>query len=194
VSVAGNLAMPKGTKFVKLKEAVGTHQEATPAAVLGESGDRLEIQMDAPGTEKIAVDKSKVIDVPPAEIKPKTYHMTAQRRLVPRSEEINVHTYTVPGDKAAGKELEAEDKYDIDAANVNDSTWYGPQKNIFFSCYFALTGVHGLHVVGGIVPLSFLLIQAIRGKFFAPHTEYVGLYWHFVDLVWIFLFPLMYLI
>jgi len=39
-----------------------------------------------------------------------------------------------------------------------------------------------------------LLIQAIRGKMFPPHTEYVGLYWHFVDLVWIFLFPLLYLI
>jgi cytochrome c oxidase subunit 3 len=194
VTVAGTLAKPKGTRFVKLKEAIGNHQEGAAAAVIGDSGGRLDIEMDAPGAEKLAVDKSKVTDVPAAEIKPKVYHMTAHRRLVPRSEEINVHTYTIPGDKAAGKEVEEEKKYDIDAANVNDSTWYGPQKNIFFSCYFALTGVHGLHVVGGIVPLSFLLIQAIRGKFFAPHTEYVGLYWHFVDLVWIFLFPLMYLI
>ncbi len=194
VTVAGNLTMKKGTEFVKLKEAVGNHQPETPAAVVGESGGRLELQMDAPGTEKITVDKDKVTKVPDADIKPKTYHISAVRRLVPRSEEINVHTYTVPGDKAAGKQLEPEQKYTIDAANVNDVVWYGPQKNIFFSCYFALTGVHGLHVVGGIVPLGFLLIQAIRGKFFAPHTEYVGLYWHFVDLVWIFLFPLLYLI
>jgi cytochrome c oxidase subunit 3 len=54
--------------------------------------------------------------------------------------------------------------------------------------------VHGLHVLGGIVALAFLLAHALRGKVLAPHTEYIGLYWHFVDLVWIFLFPLLYLI
>ena len=75
-----------------------------------------------------------------------------------------------------------------------DQVWYGPQKNNFFSCYFALTGVHGLHVVGGMIPMFILLVFAVRGKILAAHTEYVGLYWHFVDLVWIFLFPLLYLI
>ena len=57
-----------------------------------------------------------------------------------------------------------------------------------------MTGIHGLHVIGGIIPIGILLIQAMRGKIKAPATEYVGLYWHFVDLVWIFLFPLLYLI
>jgi cytochrome c oxidase subunit 3 len=71
---------------------------------------------------------------------------------------------------------------------------YGPWKNIFFASYFATTGVHAAHVIGGIVALSFLLGHLLRGKVLAPHTEYVGLYWHFVDLVWIFLFPLLYLI
>jgi heme/copper-type cytochrome/quinol oxidase subunit 3 len=49
-------------------------------------------------------------------------------------------------------------------------------------------------VLAGMIPLTILLIQAIRGKIFSAHTEYVGLYWHFVDMVWIFLFPLLYLI
>ena len=71
---------------------------------------------------------------------------------------------------------------------------YGPSRNVFFSCYFTLTGIHGLHVIGGIIPLTFLLIHSLRGKVFPRHTEATGLYWHFVDLVWIFLFPLMYLI
>lgn len=79
-------------------------------------------------------------------------------------------------------------------ANINTDLNYMPSKNIFYSCYFVLTGVHGLHVLAGLIPLTLLLIQAIRGKMFPPHTEYVGLYWHFVDLVWIFLFPLLYLI
>jgi hypothetical protein len=84
--------------------------------------------------------------------------------------------------------------YTIPAANISQNITYGPWKNIFYACYFATTGVHGLHVVGGIVALVLLLGHALRGKILAPHTEYIGLYWHFVDLVWIFLFPLLYLI
>ncbi len=67
-------------------------------------------------------------------------------------------------------------------------------RTFFFACYFTLTAVHGIHVLGGMIPLFILLVQAMRGKLFPKHTEYVGLYWHFVDLVWIFLFPLLYLI
>jgi len=71
---------------------------------------------------------------------------------------------------------------------------YGPWKNIFYASYFATTGVHAAHVIGGLIALAFLVGHLLRGKILAPHTEYVGLYWHFVDLVWIFLFPLLYLI
>ena len=85
-------------------------------------------------------------------------------------------------------------EYRIRAADISTQINYGPWKNIFFACYFTLTGIHGIHVIGGIIPLSILLVQGLRGKIFAFHTEYVGLYWHFVDLVWIFLFPLLYLI
>jgi cytochrome c oxidase subunit 3 len=211
VSVAGNVAVPSGTHFVKLTETVGNHSEGTPAAVLGHNGDRLDVQFDDDTKEKGTIDKSKTIPVDQKQIREKTFHINAVRRLVPKTEEINVHLYTLPGDAASHSEAGAgphgkaetpkegegahEHKhYDLAASDVNDFVWYGPQKNIFFSCYFALTGVHGLHVVGGIVPLSLLLIQALRGKAFPAHTEYVGLYWHFVDLVWIFLFPLLYLI
>ena len=71
---------------------------------------------------------------------------------------------------------------------------YGPWKNLFFSCYFTATGVHGIHVMAGMIPLGILTIQAGRKRIMPRATEYVGLYWHFVDLVWIFLFPLLYLI
>ncbi|HEV8607722.1 MAG TPA: cytochrome c oxidase subunit 3 [Tepidisphaeraceae bacterium] len=208
VTINDNLAMPKGTEFVKLTEAIGDHAEGTPAAVIDHKGDRLDVQFDDARMEKATIDKSKTVPVDKKQIREKAYHINAVRRLVPKTEEINVHTYTLTGDtehaeagagphgKAeGGKEAAHEHRhYDIQAKDVNDIVWYGPQKNIFFSCYFALTGVHGLHVIGGIIPLSLLLIQAARGRIFAPHTEYVGLYWHFVDLVWIFLFPLLYLI
>jgi cytochrome c oxidase subunit 3 len=85
-------------------------------------------------------------------------------------------------------------EYIIDRARVSQDITYGPWKNTFFASYFTLTGIHGIHVLGGIIALTILLLQSFRGKIFAPHTEYVGLYWHFVDLVWIFLFPLLYLI
>jgi cytochrome c oxidase subunit 3 len=72
-----------------------------------------------------------------------------------------------------------------------------PNGNLWASCYFTLTGFHALHVVGGMIMFAVMLILAVLGKFGpdkAAFVEYAGLYWHFVDLVWIFLFPLLYLI
>jgi cytochrome c oxidase subunit III len=68
---------------------------------------------------------------------------------------------------------------------------------IFFSLYFALTGMHAIHMIVGAGLLSTLLFMAWKGKFSASYytpVENIGLYWHFVDIVWIFLFPLLYLI
>jgi cytochrome c oxidase subunit III len=70
-----------------------------------------------------------------------------------------------------------------------------PWSSIFFSCYFTLTGLHGVHVLGGLVLLSILAARAgrlSRGNHGA--VESAGLYWHFVDVVWIFLFPTLYLL
>jgi cytochrome c oxidase subunit III len=72
-----------------------------------------------------------------------------------------------------------------------------PHQNIFFSFYFMMTGLHGLHILGGMVALTCLLIGAIRGRYDANYytpVDLVGLYWHLVDLIWIYLFPLLYLI
>jgi cytochrome c oxidase subunit 3 len=73
----------------------------------------------------------------------------------------------------------------------------GLQMQLFFSIYFAMTGMHALHMVIGVGALSVLLFLASRGRFtleyYSP-MELTGLYWHFVDIVWIFLFPLLYLI
>jgi cytochrome c oxidase subunit 3 len=73
----------------------------------------------------------------------------------------------------------------------------GPQVQLFFSLYFVLTGVHALHMVIGLGLLTVLVLRARRGAFdagWSTPVELVGLYWHFVDIVWIFLFPLLYLI
>ncbi len=70
-----------------------------------------------------------------------------------------------------------------------------PGASGFWSFYFIMTGLHGLHVVGGVVINAALWVAAVRGRLLpiAQRVEYAGLYWHFVDLVWIFLFPLLYL-
>ncbi len=68
---------------------------------------------------------------------------------------------------------------------------------LFFSIYYCMTGVHAVHILGGMVVLTWLLIRATKDHFneqyFGP-VDYVGLYWHLVDLIWIYLFPLLYLI
>ncbi|HWQ53301.1 MAG TPA: cytochrome c oxidase subunit 3 family protein [Bryobacteraceae bacterium] len=71
------------------------------------------------------------------------------------------------------------------------------QAQLFFSLYFAMTGLHALHMVVGVGILSVLAVQAYMGRFspayYSP-VDIAGLYWHFVDIIWIFLFPLLYLI
>jgi cytochrome c oxidase subunit 3 len=67
----------------------------------------------------------------------------------------------------------------------------------FFSFYFAMTGLHALHMVAGVGVLTWLLFPAWKGVFNEEYhnpVECAGLYWHFVDIVWIFLFPLLYLV
>jgi heme/copper-type cytochrome/quinol oxidase subunit 3 len=69
--------------------------------------------------------------------------------------------------------------------------------NMFFTIYFAMTGLHGIHVLFGVFVFIWLLIRAVKGHFtpdyFGP-VDFAALYWHIVDLIWIFLFPLLYLI
>jgi cytochrome c oxidase subunit III len=69
--------------------------------------------------------------------------------------------------------------------------------SVYFSLYFAMTGMHALHMIIGISLLIILVIRARAGAYTEGHMttiENFGLYWHFVDIVWIFLFPLLYLI
>jgi cytochrome c oxidase subunit 3 len=72
-----------------------------------------------------------------------------------------------------------------------------PYGNLWASCYFAMTGFHALHVFGGLVVFVIILLMAALGRLGRQHAsmvELTGLYWHFVDIVWIFLFPLLYLV
>ena len=74
---------------------------------------------------------------------------------------------------------------------------YRRQVELFMCFYFIMTAIHGIHMVIGVGLLTVLSVMAYRGRFSSAYyspVEICGLYWHFVDIVWIFLFPLLYLV
>jgi cytochrome c oxidase subunit III len=98
------------------------------------------------------------------------------------------------------KYFEYKHKYDLNHIPGANFQFEGPHANqveMFMALYFGLTGLHALHMVIGFGLLSVILWMAWRGRFsprwYTP-VEMSGLYWHFVDIVWIFLFPLLYLV
>jgi cytochrome c oxidase subunit III len=96
------------------------------------------------------------------------------------------------------KELKGQDAPQVEHTAPSTSDLPNPKSvELFFSLYFGMTGLHAIHMIIGIGVLGVLLVAAIRGAFvggrFTP-IEMTGLYWHFVDIVWVFLFPLLYLV
>jgi cytochrome c oxidase subunit 3 len=80
---------------------------------------------------------------------------------------------------------------------ISPTGHFRPDVSLFASCFFTMTGFHGLHVTGGVITLILIFIQALRGAYSQTHynpVEFAGLYWHFVDLVWIILFTIVYLV
>ena len=98
------------------------------------------------------------------------------------------------------KAIEYSHKFHEHLVPGSSFTFEGPHiggAEIFFSFYFAMTGLHALHMIIGIGLMIWLLVKTQRGRFSSEYyspVEHVGLYWHFVDIVWVFLFPLLYLI
>jgi cytochrome c oxidase subunit 3 len=89
------------------------------------------------------------------------------------------------------------DHHEVPGANFVVPEGLPRQAELFFSLYFCMTGLHALHMVIGVGLLSWLILRTRRGDFTKEYNspvEMVGLYWHFVDIVWIFLFPLLYLL
>ena len=75
---------------------------------------------------------------------------------------------------------------------------FSPRWNTYYATYFTITGLHGLHIIGGALVLGYYLFFGRKmydsnPEWLANRVEVGGLFWHFVDLVWIFLFPILYL-
>jgi cytochrome c oxidase subunit 3 len=98
------------------------------------------------------------------------------------------------------KAIEYNDKFAHHLIPGHNFLWEGAggrEVEIFYSLYFAMTGLHALHMVIGAGLILWLLPKCVRGRYSADYyhpIECFGLYWHFVDIVWIFLFPLLYLL
>ncbi len=82
-------------------------------------------------------------------------------------------------------------------AGVSQTGHFTPDVSVFASCFFTMTGFHGLHVAGGLVAIFALMVRSWFGAYSSTNShsiEVISLYWHFVDLVWLILFTVVYLI
>jgi cytochrome c oxidase subunit 3 len=126
----------------------------------------------------------------------------AQRGAKPKEQVFWLVATMVLGSVFLGiKVVEYADKFEHHlipgAGFLFDKPEFQQTAQIYFSLYFALTGLHATHMIVGIVIMAIIARMAAKGEFTAQWytpVEIMGLYWHFVDLVWIFLFPLLYLI
>ena len=119
------------------------------------------------------------------------YHEDYEQRLVPRL------AFDDEEWRANSPEIERRPPERLQASNPHEAQMFPERVQLFFMCYYIMTGLHALHLIIGIVILVIQAVLAGRGWFppayYAP-VEIAGLYWHFVDVVWIFLLPLLYLI
>ena len=78
-----------------------------------------------------------------------------------------------------------------EGVSLFQNPWGSP---LFGATFFSITGLHLLHVTGGVIAIAVVSRGFLQGKLTAGHVEATGLYWHFVDLVWMFVVPLVYLL
>lgn len=109
----------------------------------------------------------------------------------------HVYDYAIEKEKSGKPYLTESERVGYFSNGVFDPDKYRDKIRIFYFIYFVMTGLHALHMIVGLGLMAWLLFVAWRGDFsalyYAP-VEMSGLYWHFVDIVWIFLFPLLYLL
>ncbi len=138
-------------------------------------------------------------------LEPKQYFTTDKKLRAKNVAEIEFVKDPSPSHghaHAAGEAAAAHDDHKpvkIKMADVQRLTFWGPQQSTYFAIYFTMTGLHALHVIGGALVIGYLWLPGARmwktdPERFTNRVEVCGLFWHFVDLVWIFLFPVLYLL
>ena len=153
---------------------------ATPPPAQPATRPTISAALPAPGPAAIADDANTAVDL--SQIKPR-YDYGLSQTVGIRPAAHADHPLSEDEERDEGfQRLSASDQWHV---------------NTFFSCYFLMTGLHGIHVLVGMGLITWILLRSIKNEFsseyFTP-VDLVGLYWHLVDLIWIFLFPLLYLI
>jgi cytochrome c oxidase subunit 3 len=166
------------------EEGHGEEQGGAKAVVPEEPGVEGEAVVEGAGQTG---EEATVPGGPPGEAAPADEPATESQVFVPERT-----TIPPPAAAPAGRAVETTQ------GETHDAHAEAPQNaQTFFTIYFMMTGLHGLHVIAGLLAIAWVLRKALRGAFgpsyFTP-VDLVGLYWHLVDLIWIFLFPLLYLI
>ena len=129
-------------------------------------------------------------------------HFLSLARLTEQNKDTIQFIPDPPPHLKGEKEHAASHEHKPHTVKVSDLAYlssYVPQHNPYFAIYFALTGLHAAHVLGGAVVMSYFFLFGARMWKTQPdrltnRVEVAGLFWHFVDLVWIFLFPVLYLL
>ena len=119
----------------------------------------------------------------------------AKATVTSRADSLSVHSNIAPA--AQGPAGLARPKVPGPAGEAEVPADVPRNVQIFFSIYFIMTGLHGVHVIAGMAAFAWVLRRAVRGDFSGEYytaVDNVALYWHLVDLIWIYLFPLLYLI
>lgn len=129
------------------------------------------------------------------EIHPDAFHY----RLSPRQQAEQRKAERSSGAQAAHGAAAEHASLRIDLSRIARMSAFVPRHGTFFATYFTLTGLHALHVLGGALMFAFILWPGARmwrddPERYTNSVEVTGLFWHFVDLVWIFLFPVIYLL
>lgn len=162
----------------KLREEVKTLRAGEAASTKGLTPEQRE--------ERAAAKEKAIEQVVPFE--------TAVTALVDRIRARELPVHVVKGQPSVAGEFERlKEQFPAYAKDLHEPEII-PGGNLFASTYFLITGLHALHVLIGIILFAVPLIFARRLTAWAYYVENSGLYWHFVDLVWIFLFPLIYII
>ena len=176
-------------KYFVLEEGTPTVADLTsgtvqPAEIADGEGGRLDVVEGADSVSPTG-DQVQIApeDVPVAQADPE---LGADRSL----EETEALVAEASGEHAEAEHAPGEHERE-------GAIFSNPRAGIFFSIYYVMTGIHGLHVIIGMIAMSILAVRAKKGRYTSVYytpVENVGLYWHVVDIIWIFLFPLMYLI
>jgi len=154
---------------------------ATPPPTQPPTRPTISAPIPVPSARAVEFDANTGVDV--SQIKPRYNYGLSQT--------VGMHSTESSADHSLSEEEEREQGFE--GLSASDQ-WH---VNTFFSCYFLMTGLHGIHVLVGMGLITWILMRSIKNEFsseyFTP-VDLVGLYWHLVDLIWIFLFPLLYLI